>query len=472
VVVKRVVITTPIRQAEWCLPRYLDSIYNLDYPKEDLSLYWLVGDTTDNTYNILREFKKKHEKKYRGITIEEMSFGTSYSPHRWGHYSGNYPIELYPPEQHQARQRIANMIVLKNRCLQQVLDGNDYVLVIDVDILLQPPTLKHLVEVAEEKHIGVLGEILWFRWYKWLPPAPNVWEEAEYNLSDRFLKEITKPNIVMCGGMCPPYLVSREAVEAGVNYNVIYNVPWWGEDRFLSVRAVALGFKLFVDTNFPAIHLDSNEFVVEDYRWATYPERDSEEYRAVVKEIESLGTVYPHWSRDWEYPYAYFNSELREDMTVLDAGCGNSPFKLFLLRHCGSVHCIDKEPIDTPENITFKQCDMSEIPYPDGYFDRVFCISVLEHIVEGDGRVMPMKYIDELLRVTKRGGKLILTIDVNRYPTQWRLWLPEFWSLCRDLGVEPPAMPWNTLRSEAHHEGKLVGEGLSVAGFVLRKGDK
>lgn len=476
---KKVVISSPVRQAEWCIDRYLDSVYSLDYPKQDLSLYWLIGDTTDRTPDHLKRFRGEHEKEYREITVEEMNFGTPYSPHHWGHYSGNYPIELYPPEQRQARQRILNMVELKNRCLNQVLNGNDYVLILDADILLQPPTLKHLINIAEKTpDIGAVAEILWFKWFKWMRPAPNVWEEAEYGISNRFLSEITKSkNLVMCGGMCPPYLVSRKSVEAGCNCDVIYDIPYWGEDRFLSIRAVALGFKLFVDTSFPATHLDSNEFAVVDAHWAIYPERDSERFKAVVSEIEKYGRIYPHWSRDWEYPWAFLNSHLSKDMRILDAGSvgdlGDTPFKDFVAERVAEVHCVDKKPMAKPPrkpNIHFKQADMGDLPYPDEYFDRVFCLSVLEHIKEKDGRLIPIKYVDEMLRVLKRGGLIILTFDVNRWPTQWHLWHPEVYKLCQDLGIEPPPQPWNILRSEAHQEGKIVGEGLSVMGFVLRKG--
>lgn len=479
---KKVVISSPVRQSEWCIERYLNSIIALEYPKEDLSLYWLTGDTTDRTLEYLTRFKEEHEKEYRDITVEEMNFGTPYSPHRWGHYSGNYDIDLYPPEQRPVRQRILNMIELKNRCLRQVLNGNDFVLILDADILLQPLTLKHLVETAEKRHAGIIAEIQWFKWFKWMPPVPNVWEESEYGLSQRFLDEITKPNnTVICGGMCPPYLVSRKAVEAGCNFDVIYNVPWWGEDRFLCVRAVALGFNLYADTHYPVTHLDSNEFTVVDAHWALLPERDSEEYRGIIKEVEKHGRVYPHWSRDWEYPWALLNSHLSKDMKVLDAGSvgdlGDTPFKDYLAKRVSEVHCVDKKPMaKSPKtsNIYFKQAGIGSLPYPDDYFDRVYCLSVLEHIVEEKGRfkgtIIPMKYIDEMLRVLKRSGLLILTFDVNRWPTQWHLWHPELCKLCQNLGVEPPPQPWDIIRSEAHPEGKLVGEGLSVMGVVLRKG--
>jgi SAM-dependent methyltransferase len=47
---------------------------------------------------------------------------------------------------------------------------------------------------------------------------------------------------------------------------------------------------------------------------------------------------------------------------------------------------------------------------PDDYFDRVFCISVLEHI---DDIEVKQKGIAEMVRMVKPGGKLILTFDLG-----------------------------------------------------------
>lgn len=150
---------------------------------------------------------------------------------------------------------------------------------------------------------------------------------------------------------------------------------------------------------------------------------------------------------------------------MLDVGCGDTPFAPFLASHCKDVHCVDKKAIGLPnEKITFRQCDMIKMPYPDNYFDRVFCISVLEHI---EGPLM--RYINEMLRVLKVGGLLILTVDVNRWPTQFRFQHPEIVKLCQDLNVELPPQPLDILRSEDHSEGKIAGEGLSIMGFTLRK---
>jgi ubiquinone/menaquinone biosynthesis C-methylase UbiE len=56
--------------------------------------------------------------------------------------------------------------------------------------------------------------------------------------------------------------------------------------------------------------------------------------------------------------------------------------------------------------------DATTLPYPDEYFDKVFSISVLEHI-EGDGDTSAMR---EIARVLKQGGLCCLTFPfATRY---------------------------------------------------------
>ena len=83
---------------------------------------------------------------------------------------------------------------------------------------------------------------------------------------------------------------------------------------------------------------------------------------------------------------------------VLDAGCGiGHHFKFALAGVCKQVHACDidkyvneKFIIETVKNgfndvtelngnIYYKICDLGNLDYPDHSFDRVFCISVLEH---------------------------------------------------------------------------------------------
>lgn len=61
-------------------------------------------------------------------------------------------------------------------------------------------------------------------------------------------------------------------------------------------------------------------------------------------------------------------------------------------------------------SIDYKKGDIVNLPYRDGFFDLVNCISVLEHMPYQDR----IKSLMEMSRVTRKGGKLIITYDKEK----------------------------------------------------------
>jgi len=138
------------------------------------------------------------------------------------------------------------------------------------------------------------------------------------------------------------------------------------------------------------------------------------------------------WSRPYEYEWA--RRFARPDDVVLDAACGIShPFKFWLAENCREVHACDwderilsEEAIrldivsdfgeqaaqDLPESTLVRlhraQANLAQLPYESGKFDRVFCISVLEHLDTGT----MLRAFREFARVLKPNGQLIATFDV------------------------------------------------------------
>lgn len=89
---------------------------------------------------------------------------------------------------------------------------------------------------------------------------------------------------------------------------------------------------------------------------------------------------------------------------LLDVGCGSKPYKqLFdVEEYIGidvdqSGHPHDNEDID----IFY---DGKRIPFSDNYFDSVFASEVFEHVFNLNELMM------EISRVTKKGGKLLITV--------------------------------------------------------------
>jgi ubiquinone/menaquinone biosynthesis C-methylase UbiE len=100
---------------------------------------------------------------------------------------------------------------------------------------------------------------------------------------------------------------------------------------------------------------------------------------------------------------------------VLDAGCGTGVCSLALAERAKKVVAVDisTESLGTAaslakqlgkENIEFKEADLLSLPFDDETFDLVFSWGVIHHTVD------PYKAMDELVRVTKKSGTLILAV--------------------------------------------------------------
>ncbi len=130
-------------------------------------------------------------------------------------------------------------------------------------------------------------------------------------------------------------------------------------------------------------------------------------------------------SRLWEYPWAALESHLSPGLRVADVGCGQSPFPIYLKEAMGcDVTGFDPDYRMSPgyvsfgvteeyvrkTGINFVASDARQIDAPDASFDRVFCISVLEHLPRKIDRAESMR---EMARILKPGGFLFITVDVN-----------------------------------------------------------
>jgi ubiquinone/menaquinone biosynthesis C-methylase UbiE len=102
----------------------------------------------------------------------------------------------------------------------------------------------------------------------------------------------------------------------------------------------------------------------------------------------------------------------REDARILDAGCGTGPMLAFFAE-AGSVVGMDssryalslaRAGAPAGKAVTFVECDVARMPFPDGHFDAVALFDVLYHrAVEDDEDV-----IRECCRVLRRGGRLMV----------------------------------------------------------------
>lgn len=149
-------------------------------------------------------------------------------------------------------------------------------------------------------------------------------------------------------------------------------------------------------------------------------------------------TIYP--IRRVEYPWVINHAELNNSMKILDIGSGLSLFPVYLASKGHDVYSIDNDDIAMEKiaptlakwagtNLHYQVGDMTKLDFNDNTFDRIFCISVLEHLEEENinGRYvnkrklgLDIKSISEMLRVLKPDGRLILTFDWSEDPVESR----------------------------------------------------
>ena len=175
-------------------------------------------------------------------------------------------------------------------------------------------------------------------------------------------------------------------------------------------------------------------------------------YKKTMMEISNISQVmkwilnyddYP--TRKFEYPYSFYATSLDSKMKLLDVGCSTDPFSPFLANKGFLVFGVDNfKSHDVqwdPEHGLFKgnlrgmdrmkvynkflkrrlnisvnyyNEDMCSTHFSNNYFDRIFCISVLEHLPDYKIKIT----FDEWRRILKKNGYVILTMDyiVNGKP--------------------------------------------------------
>lgn len=273
----KVLIGAPVRQDERIFKHYINALRNL---KGDFDLFFYLHNS-------------KHLASFLNPKEYELCESSSdHEPHIW------------------KDANLSEVAQMKNMLLEKSLKDNyDYFFLVDSDTILHPNTLQHLLSCKKD----IVAEVLWTKWKPHLEEMPNAWDYDFYSFKNKFplqeKNEDTKntqkiveimhtlgvqdsnstnkidkqvfdylttigmesggsyvafrhPGLYKVGGIGGCNLISRKVIEAGVNYNQITNLSWtnW-EDRAFCVRADVLGFKIFLDTHYPAIHLYSETYL-------------------------------------------------------------------------------------------------------------------------------------------------------------------------------------------------------------------
>lgn len=150
---------------------------------------------------------------------------------------------------------LAKMSRLRDVLLERVINGGyDALFMVDTDLILHPMTLCQLISNQKD----LCAEIFWT---KAKPDGdevwPNCWDVDQCAYFQGSFAKWHKPGVYRVGGTGACFLISRRAIEAGCDYSPIPCIykALNGEDRHFCIRAYAIGFEIFVDTHYPALHL-------------------------------------------------------------------------------------------------------------------------------------------------------------------------------------------------------------------------
>lgn len=141
---------------------------------------------------------------------------------------------------------------LKNYLIDtRLADAQSHVFLIDSDILIHPRCLTHLK--AQEKDI--VAQIYWTIWQPGMVPMPQVWECDHYTMSREFMERVKIPAVHQVGMLGACTLIHRRVLDAGIRFEKVSNLSFWGEDRHFCIRAAVHGFTLWGSSVYPAMHL-------------------------------------------------------------------------------------------------------------------------------------------------------------------------------------------------------------------------
>ena len=268
--VDKVLVGSPIRQKPEILTQFLISLRELSSNPSICIDYFFIDDNRQaESSEMLDRFAQNHTNTILRKINDDTPYICREDTHIW------------------EENLIWKVAGFKNSMLEHALRNDyNYLFLVDSDLVLHPKTLEHLISLRKD----IVAEIFWTKWEPAFPELPQVWVSDQYNLFESsrgenltevemlqrvqsFLNQLKTPGIYLVGGLGACTLISKKAMQLGVNFDEIYNVSLIGEDRHFCIRAAALGFKLYVDTNYPAFHIYrlSDLDRLKDYKLRTCP---------------------------------------------------------------------------------------------------------------------------------------------------------------------------------------------------------
>lgn len=191
--------------------------------------------------------------------------------------------------------------------------------------------------------------------------------------------------------------------------------------------------------------------------------------------------------RPWDYSKVIEYGEFNKSNFVLETGALHSYFCIYLSQFVDKYICTDsfywatnrdyasnEDYYQTPQEwcdyITKKsegrvlgaEADLQKLQYPSDTFDRVVCISVIEHVHED------RKGIEEMMRVLKPGGLLLLTTEYNKTGKPYSEDDGSFYRVYNKSGLDILLKDYKIEKTEIHGEVP-ANDGFTTMFIKVRK---
>ena len=161
------------------------------------------------------------------------------------------------------------------------------------------------------------------------------------------------------------------------------------------------GLKFYKDLSIDKSHNDDEiKKVYQD--WADQYDEDNDHLLGTVSQPNAVDLLYNHMSD--------------KNLEIVDIGCGTGLVGKFL-QNKGYLNYdgldISEEMLEIAKSRGYRHLSIgslqNKLPYEDDAYDAVFCVGVFTHgHVNAEG-------LDELIRITKKGGYIIFTINEGVY---------------------------------------------------------
>ena len=229
---KIIMIGSPIRNREKILNEYLESIYNIDYPKESIHLYWIINNSNSEVKNIIKNFKEKNEHLYASIGYSIVNTDCAVKDINCCRL-GFDQIKFYD-----------TVSDLRNRMRSHFLQsGADFLFSIDSDVLVTPDSLRKLISHNKDCVAGLVKN----------NPFKNDFNYLSFNKElKRFYRKI---NTESCGIIKVDLTGAAVLLSRDILSRCFYYVGKSGSDEGFALEAMNNGFEMFVDCDLRFQHV-------------------------------------------------------------------------------------------------------------------------------------------------------------------------------------------------------------------------